>query len=1178
MNERHDEARGGIFVRTVKVIENFRALPRGEEASLLLLLFFLLTLAFVVPTYVHFVPYGTDVYGHLFFTRQMKDVNSLNDFYKHCLEEGYLRYDYPFGLWLFGSIVAKVTGMNMLELAQNVPFVIMLILSVLYFSYARIFGASKKESLLSVAFLLSMPILCTGILGYSTSVFVKSFLIFILFLMLSDKISQWKRYLLMNVFIFTLCFTHTGTYMFLLSLTLIFTFMYALLYGEIHRDVYIATASIMFIYTIVMHLFPYVHPQYISKGRILVSVGDFLTSDLHIPFSSELGRTFYEHIFINLDSMYVVLWCLSMYAACRFIIFIRSKFKVILQRIREKFPRKFFSVPVIGGIRHISHSVLYTPFWLGPVHTVLAAIGAFKTNKNGLCMLLSVAVVTLIPGYMAGEGGTGALREIGYFFVIIPVLSALGFYYVKEIMEVRMIGKLRKAFAGALLLMFSFSVVVLPVIGNLYYHPLISGTSYERQGLYWLSNIGKPSEGCAGYGYRHMISVYGKKNPVSVTTIGAGAEMSRFEWDQYSACFQMDSEKYTDDLYATFGVKYLIVSERTMRNFGEKPWRLRADYNKQLDKIYSSIGYFSIYKYITSLVHRTDIAPQLNFADDAIIKDAGDTYLVDTGIYKVRIGKADPGIRYIGNKTVNFLGDYGLYYDYLKISWGIGPYQEEVNGWALHEISFPTVILGRNQIIYKTILKNVEGTENWATLTVKYSFFEKAMKREIIISNDWINSDMYVDVTMGYFSPLRYFYFQLDDNPPKKKTMYPCEDEVPLKKLKFNRMFINNGVEGIYIKFENTAPYPDAITYTGLTDLNYSYYTVSMHLDDVLSPAESMHITQWISIGDDKTARNNVEHYTSVSLYPYPRGEIPIILMSRIDAKGDFTDVLGTHERFKDMGVVNYTEAVDIQELYGNKLSKLKDYDIVGLIKAENITEEQIKRIKINAQEHGIKIRGIIPKGLHYDLNAVKVLSNENITFILSEKIPPAFDIYYQEGMRRPKRAYYHGEQNDVILMPISEPIIGGPTYFYDDYAEAWKAVIDSAIRYDDMVIFLWDSDKACNPVYLNDTVSVIKYAKDKGLTFTTPYEVAKYFQLLKNIYALVSMNENEREIKISIENRNKEAVNGVTVRIKASGNMEVNGGKIIRKRQLGNNYFYYVSVDLSPFEKKEIYLRSSSS
>ena len=145
MNERHDEARGGIFVRTVKAIENFRALPREEEASLLLLLFFLLTLAFVVPTYVHFIPYGTDVYSHLFFTRQMKDVNSLNDFYKHCLEEGYLRYDYPFGLWLFGSIVAKVTGMNMLELAQNVPFVIMLILSVLYFSYARIFGHQKRN-------------------------------------------------------------------------------------------------------------------------------------------------------------------------------------------------------------------------------------------------------------------------------------------------------------------------------------------------------------------------------------------------------------------------------------------------------------------------------------------------------------------------------------------------------------------------------------------------------------------------------------------------------------------------------------------------------------------------------------------------------------------------------------------------------------------------------------------------------------------------------------------------------------------------------------------------------------------------------------------------------------------------------------------------------------------------
>ena len=63
MNERHDEARREIFGRTVKVMENFRAIPHGEEASLLILLLSSIILGFVLPTYFLFIPYGTDVYG-----------------------------------------------------------------------------------------------------------------------------------------------------------------------------------------------------------------------------------------------------------------------------------------------------------------------------------------------------------------------------------------------------------------------------------------------------------------------------------------------------------------------------------------------------------------------------------------------------------------------------------------------------------------------------------------------------------------------------------------------------------------------------------------------------------------------------------------------------------------------------------------------------------------------------------------------------------------------------------------------------------------------------------------------------------------------------------------------------------------------------------------------------------
>ena len=216
----------------------------------LLLLCSLLILGYVIPTYIIPIPYGTDVYGHLFFTRQMANTNFLSDFYMHCIKKGYLRYDYPFGLWLFGSIVTKITGIGMLELSRIVPFAIMLVLIVIYYSFAKVFsGLPKNYSLLSVIFLLSMPLLCMSILGYSTSKFSMVFVIFILYnILLQKEKILWKQFFFIIIFCFSLCLTHTGTYMFLLSLIFVYLLIYATLYGDLHRGAYAAVANILFIY------------------------------------------------------------------------------------------------------------------------------------------------------------------------------------------------------------------------------------------------------------------------------------------------------------------------------------------------------------------------------------------------------------------------------------------------------------------------------------------------------------------------------------------------------------------------------------------------------------------------------------------------------------------------------------------------------------------------------------------------------------------------------------------------------------------------------------------------------------------------------------------------------------------------------------------------------------------
>jgi len=505
----------------------------------------------------------------------------------------------------------------------------------------------------------------------------------------------------------------------------------------------------------------------------------------------------------------------------------------------------------------------------------------------------------------------------------------------------------------------------------------------------------------------------------------------------------------------------------------------------------------------------------------------------------------------------------------------------------LHEVSYPEVILGKNQIIYSTILKNQNGTENWATLTVKYTFFERAIKRDIIISNDRVeDTNMNVGISMAfYYTPMRYFRFRLDEEAPISRTIYPCQDKVWLEKLRFNKIFINNGKEGVYIKFENTASYPSGITYSGLTTENA--YLVTMSMGGSIAPSGSYHLSQWISIGDEQTAEKNIERYSSVSLYSYPDGEIPIIVVSRINSlntssEEDFNATLNGHVKLKEMGVASYSEAVSMQdvEINTSKMKKLLEQGayIIGYerVKGYNATfqEYKIENMVGNAQKcYKIDLKGFMPEDFRYNLSTVKILNEQNLTFMVSKEVLPAFDIYYQEGLRRPQMAYYHGEKTNLVLLPASGPEISRPFYIYgEDYERAWKAVIDSVIGNEDVCIFLWDSEKVSRAEYMTQVLNTIEYAKERGMNFTTPYEISQHLRLLENIN--VTVTRKDERIYLSVKNNNNEAVKGVTFKISLSGDCRVENGKIERVVKTSWGRAYYISVDLMPKEVKKVTIK----
>ncbi len=1134
------------------------------------LIYFLLSiiiLTLLVPTILFQSPSGSDVYTHMYYTSKMAMSESLNDFYvktsdaKQSSELGY-----PIGLWLFGSIIIKITGMGINELAYIIPFILSIIFILIYFQYSHYLLKSRNEAIFATIFLISMPLLSLGWLSYVTRDLSSFFLIIIFILLIKTKfISQ--NILIISALSFSLIFTHTGTFIFLLFFSVMYFFLWALIWKKFDNSMYIHIVILLFLYVMAVQLLPDMLPQYIDKGRTVLSTSESISSWFRLEFIKEIGKIFYDSIIVAHNLIFVAFCSSLIFAIGKLLIFFHSKVGSLEQE-------NLLAIPLIGSIKNISHGIITSPFWLGPIHSLLSIVGIFKTDAKTKCIALSLFLTSFLPGAIGPEEGTGALRELYYLYLIIPITSTIGLYYI-----INMTNKTNKIFSFLLFLILMLPIISMPIIGNLYYQPTISGTNNEKENLIWLSGIGSPDEGVPGFAFRERIDLYAKKlTPI----IPSGNEMRRYLNDLRNIYFSKGSEGYTKDLYS-FNIKYIISSDRTLKGFGEQKESLIIDSNQQLDKIYSSDDNFGIYKIIyLSAVSNSSSSMKYGFEfedNSPKIQNLGSMSLVENNFYKVKLSETSPEIKYIGTKTENLLED-GVFFDYIRISWRGGS-KDMVAGYGLNEIKYQKIIKNDNEIIYKTILRDQTENNNWATLIVKYTFYEKAIKKEITIANDWLsfndNAQMDLARFSQIFSPATDFEInQIGPDNEKEifKKIYPSQDAVILNDKKFNEMYLNESGTGLFIKYSDLIPYPSRISYQGST--MYQYGAVSVDSNLYLSPSESINFIEYLSVGDKSTARKNIEQYTSISPYMYPQGKIPVIL-NGIKNKGDSTGYpTNIYKKFQEDNVT-YNEAITNE----TKILLRKEVNPVGTVilyntKKKNfenpdIQNETIKNIKL------LGINGIL--SFQYNLDTIKILSDNDMIFAESLSVPSPFMEFFREGMRHPKIAYYKGEKTGVVLIPVTLPSSASLSHEnnaeeVEDLFSKWEETITTIVDDGGISVFLWSAEDIGDPNYIDKFMELINYSKSNGMDFVTPDAIAAHFKLLDKISAKATKGIDY--VILNASNHNLEDIKGLTYRVDLPvfGNScpySAVNTSISRQEIKEGICRLYISFDLKSGEKKEV-------
>jgi hypothetical protein len=1204
-----------IWLNKIKIFtEAFRIKNGWSRCFVLLAIFFLavVLISFIIPVLNFGRFFGTDDYTHLFHTKVMISSNGLGDFYKNMgdfvsdpasVEND---YNYPFGLWLLGAAIVKITGLPLVMAELLFAILFLLIIFGSFYVYSSTFLESKEQKLLAVLFLLSMPSTTLILLSYRPSVFILPFLFILLYIVFKEPV-QWKLFPVVWLSLFVIIISHTGTFIFLISFSIIFFLLYCLVWGKISYPVYFVILSSFILYVLSLEWFPRIAIQYIYKSTIFLSPGNLIERYLNISIASELGKIFYQEMLVNQELIYFIIFGAFIFTTGKLLIYVHRMIAENYSPLRRAYP---LAIPSLN----ISHSGIAAPIWIGPIHVIFSLFGFTRINSKGKCILITTLLVTLLPEIMLNaqdiNPATGSLREISYLTIIIPITAALGLWEVMSYLGAANVAH-KKVMLFTVWLLVLLVIIITPIVATTYYSPKIAGEDYINDGMKWLGETGDLNAKVIGYGYR-TVPIY-----TNMTDAGYGllsGSETRTVVSLLKGIYFASVGNNVNDLRDIYGVKYILMSDKLIRNLGGTNSALAIDNNHELNKIFSSKD-FGVYEVVAS----SDKLKETQFLTEGVsFQQTGSSLKIVTDVYKVVLNANNPYIEQFGTTGDNYLGG-GIFRDYIQISGlrytYIDPFSSAENASALqksmvdrynlNDVAIPYE-LKDNQIIYKTILKDQQNNENQASLLVRYTFYPKCIKREFIISHDWVTSgspttkNMGVVFTTRLFSPLNDFIIINNENQ-MKRHMYPNQDSVELNRV-IRDLFIHDGERGIYIKNAPTATYPTDLYYAGSTLYNLS--SLGFSQSESLTPGASLHITQFLAPGDETTAKKDIETQEGISLLDYPGGMIPIMLSgyrtpySNVSAGGPvdagyqvlrddgipYSEVVVPYQITGSSGDVANATKVDLRKI-ADKNSKIivrgsvveQASSIAGSRLFENFTtqEQSLGLLIDTVDDHDAPLIGFMPELTTYNLDTLKILAENQIPVLLSRGVSPPYRGSIGLQDKYPQIAVYHNSPIEIVLLPVSSPMSDALSA-RSDYTQiftAWNASVNEAAVTNGMLFLIIRSEDIGDQEYTENFKALFAYANEMGLTFTTPDIVADHLRKMQNIKYSGSVKNDAATINLT--NNNDVMVPQVTFKIVLpvlkNGPYSASGGKIVKTKADKDTVTLFISTDISAQASKII-------